>query len=180
INAIVLAAKALAAAPCGRIDHETTVNFGTIHGGAATNIVPEQVLIEGEIRSHSMEKLARLTQEIEEVFRSVIDDWRDTSGQAQGKPVLDFRAELDFPVMKLRREDAVICRIADAAACIGMNLRYEVAGGGSDANVFNNCGLQTAIVATGMTNVHSTAEEVYLEDMTQLTQLILALALAPS
>jgi tripeptide aminopeptidase len=175
INAIVLAAKALAASPCGRIDEETTVNFGTIQGGAATNIVPEHVLIEGEVRSHSMEKLERLTKEIEAVFRSVIADWRDPSGQAKGVPELDFQAELDFPAMKLSREDAVIRRIAAAAESIGMDLSYEIAGGGSDANIFNGCGLQTAIVATGMTNVHTTAEEVSLEDIVELTRLILAL-----
>jgi tripeptide aminopeptidase len=178
VNAIMLAAKALAAAPCGRIDHETTANFGTIQGGAATNIVAEQVLIEGEVRSHSMEKLARLTGEIEAAFRKVIAEWRDLSGQAQSAPELDFLAELDFPAMKLEREDPVIRRIADAAASIGMELSYETAGGGSDANIFNGCGLATAIVATGMTNVHSTAEEVSLDDMAQLTTLILALAAA--
>lgn len=175
INAIVLAAKALAAAPCGRIDHETTANFGTIHGGAATNIVPEQVLIEGEIRSHSMEKLEWANKKIEAAFRQAIADWRDPFGQAQGAPELDFQAELDFPAMKLDRNDEVIRRIAAAAERIGMNLRYETAGGGSDANIFNSCGLATAIVATGMTNVHSTAEEVSLTDISQLTALILAL-----
>ncbi|MGX9726762.1 MAG: M20/M25/M40 family metallo-hydrolase [Candidatus Electronema sp. VV] len=175
INAIVLAAKALAAAPCGRIDSETTVNFGTIQGGAATNIVPEQVVIEGEVRSHSMAKLERLTQEIEAAFRRAVADWRDPSGQAQGTPELDFQVELDFPAMKLDMNDAVIRRIAAAAERIGMDLSYETAGGGSDANVFNSCGLATAIVATGMTHVHSTAEEVSLTDMRQLTALILAL-----
>ena len=42
----------------GRIDEETTVNFGTISGGTATNIVPDQVAIDGEVRSHSPAKLA--------------------------------------------------------------------------------------------------------------------------
>jgi len=176
INAILLAAKALAIAPCGRIDDETTVNLGTIQGGAATNIVPEQVLIEGEVRSHSMKKLVRLTREVETAFRKTISDWRDPSGKAKGIPALDFQAELDFSAMKLGLNDAVIGRIAAAAASIGMNLSYEIAGGGSDANIFNGCGLPTAIVATGMTNVHSTAEQVSLEDMTQLVRLILALA----
>jgi tripeptide aminopeptidase len=176
INAILLAAKALAIAPCGRIDDETTVNLGTIQGGAATNIVPEQVLIEGEVRSHSMKKLELLTREVETAFRKTISDWRDPSGKAKGIPALEFQAELDFPAMKLGLNDAVIDRIAAAAAIIGMNLSYEVAGGGSDANIFNGCGLPTAIVATGMTNVHSTAEQVSLEDMTQLVRLILALA----
>uniref|UniRef100_UPI003AA81012 M20/M25/M40 family metallo-hydrolase n=1 Tax=Candidatus Electronema sp. TJ TaxID=3401573 RepID=UPI003AA81012 len=178
INAIVLAAKALAAAPCGRIDHETTANFGTIQGGTAINIVPEQVVIEGEVRSHSMEKLERLSREIEAVFRKMLVDWRDPSGQAQGAPELGFQSELDFPAMKLDMNDAVIRRIAAAAEGIGMDLSYEIAGGGSDANIFNGCGLATAIVATGMTNVHSTAEEVSLEDMTRLTELVLALAAA--
>jgi tripeptide aminopeptidase len=175
INAIILAAKALALAPCGRIDSETTVNFGCIQGGTATNIVPEQVVIEGEVRSHSMAKLERLTKEIETAFRSVLNSWCDPSGQAQGVPELKFEVELDFPAMQLNREDAVIQRISDAAAKIGLPLHYESAGGGSDANILNGCGLATAIVATGMTNVHSTAEEVSLDDMTQLTQLVLAL-----
>lgn len=175
INAIMLAAKALAAAPCGRIDSETTVNFGTIQGGTATNIVPEQVVIEGEVRSHSMEKLEQLTKEIEAAFRQVIDAWNDPSGQAQAVPKLDFQAALDFPAMKLDRNDAVIRRIAAAAERINMTMSYEIAGGGSDANIFNGYGLATAIVATGMTHVHSTAEEVSLTDMNQLTALILAL-----
>jgi tripeptide aminopeptidase len=178
VNAIMLAAKALAAAPCGRIDHETTANFGTIQGGAATNIVPEQVVVEGEVRSHSMEKLERLTKEIETAFRRALADWRDPSGQAQGLPELDFQAKLDFPAMRLEKDDAVIRRIASAAERVGMDMRYEIAGGGSDANIFNGCGLVTAIVATGMTNVHSTAEEVSLTDMARLTELVLALAAA--
>ena len=179
INAIILAAQALAAVPCGRIDHETTVNIGLINGGVANNIVPEEVLIEGEIRSHDPDKLARLTQEVEAVFRRVITDWSDSSGQAQGQPSLDFQAELDFPAMKLSMADPVIRRILAAGQSIGMELRCEDAGGGSDANIFNSKGLATAIVATGMTNVHSTAEEVSLSDMTKLTELILALTAGP-
>ena len=175
VNAIVLAAKALAAVPCGRIDHETTVNFGWIQGGAAANIVPEQVLIEGEVRSHSIEKLERLTHDIEAVFRQVIAAWQDPLGKAQGVPELTFQATLEFPAMKLRPDDAVIQRILAAGKRINLELRCEDAGGGSDANIFNGKGLATAIVATGMTNVHSTAEEVSLADMTKLTELILAL-----
>ncbi len=175
VNAIVLAGKALAVAPCGRIDEESTVNFGTIQGGAASNVVPEQVVIEGEVRSHSSEKLERLTREVEEVFRNTIREWSDASGAARGVPKLEFRADLDFPAMRLSAEDAVITRLDKAAKSIGMEMRHETAGGGSDANIFNGYGLQTAIIATGMTNVHSTDELVRLEDMVGLTRLILAL-----
>ncbi len=175
INAITLAGQALAKAPFGRIDEESTVNFGTIQGGAASNIVPEQVTIHGEVRSHSTEKLEHLTRDVETIFANTVRDWRDPSGKARGVPELDFKAELDFPLMQLSLEDEVIRRVDMAARSIDMDLSYEVAGGGSDANIFNGYGLQTAIIATGMTNVHSTDEEVSLQDMVDLTRLILAL-----
>jgi tripeptide aminopeptidase len=178
INAIILAAQALARVPCGRIDPESSVNFGTIQGGTASNIVAESVSIVGEIRSHCPKKLAQLSREIEDIFLACVTHWQDSTGQAQGRPWLDFQAALDFPAMQLSINDPVITRIARAAAQIGMDLSYEQAGGGSDANIFNGSGLATAIVATGMNQVHSTSEQVRLEDMRELTRLILALVLA--
>ncbi len=176
INAITLAGKALAVAPCGRIDEETTANFGTIQGGAASNIVAEEVVIMGEVRSHSPEKLDRVTVDIEQAFRSVIEEWSDPSGQARGLPQLDFQVKQDFPAMQLTAEDPVIQRLDAAAARVNIPMEHEIAGGGSDANIFNGCGLPTAIIASGMTHVHSTDEQVSLEDMSNLTALLLALA----
>ncbi len=175
INSIILAGQALAQAPCGRIDEQSTVNFGTIQGGTASNIVPEKVVIEGEVRSHSQPRLDQLTREVEESFGQTIADWQDPTGTARGIPSVDFKAELDFPLMRLDREDAVIAEVERAARAIDMELDLEVAGGGSDANIFNGYGLETAIIATGMTHVHSTREQVSLRDMTDLTRLILAL-----
>ena len=175
ISAINLAGQALARAPFGRIDAESTINFGTIQGGTASNIVPEQVRIEGEVRSHSSERLEELTQEVEQAFRTVIEEWQDQSGKVKGRPELDFQVEADFPVMQLSREDEMIRQVERAARAIDMDLTLEVAGGGSDANIFNGYGLQTAIIATGMTHVHSTDEQVSLEDMVALTRLLLAI-----
>lgn len=178
ISAIKLAADALTTVPHGRVDEQSTVNFGTIHGGTATNIVPENVRIEGEVRSHSLEKLELLTAQIRDAFTRVIEEWHDPAGEAHGKPSLIFRAESDFPLMKLHEDDPVVRRIKKAAGSIGINIEHRVAGGGSDANILNGYGLQTAIVATGMTHVHSTREQVDLQDMVDLTRLILALIFA--
>jgi tripeptide aminopeptidase len=175
INAITLAAEALYQAPFGRIDEESTVNFGTIQGGAASNIVPERVAIAGEVRSHSPEKLSKLTREVEQVFVQAVKKWQDPAGEARGIPELDFQVEEDFPAMLLNKQDDVIQIVDKAAKAIDLDLRYEIAGGGSDANIFNGQGLQTAIIATGMTHVHSTDEEVSLQDMVDLTRLLLAL-----
>jgi tripeptide aminopeptidase len=180
VNAMVLAGQALAQAPNGRIDEETTANFGTIHGGAASNIVPEKVVIEAEVRSHSMAKLERVTGEIREVFATTVAAWTDPTGSAKGAPSVSVEVRQDFPVMQLNREDRVMRRVDAAARSIGLELSYEKAGGGSDANIFNGHGLATAIVATGMTNVHSTNEQVELQDMVDLTRLLIALLIEES
>jgi len=175
VSALILAAQALAKVPNGRLDEETTANFGTINGGAASNIVPETVVIKGEVRSHSMEKLERVTGEIREIFKSTVAAWTDPTGSAKGTPSVSVEVRQDFPIMHLSREDRVLRRVEAAARSIGMELTYEKAGGGSDANIFNGYGLATAIVATGMTNVHSTREQVELQDMVDLTRLLIAL-----
>ena len=180
VNAVLLAARALARVPSGRIDAETTANFGTIQGGTASNIVPERVVIEAEVRSHSVERLEQVTAQIREIFDETVAAWEDPTGQAQGAPSVEVAVRLDFPVMQLDRDDRVIRRVEAAARAFGMELAFERAGGGSDANIFNGHGLATAIIATGMTNVHSTSEQVTLQDMVDLTRLLVALLTEPS
>lgn len=175
INAISLAAKALTLAPQGRIDSDSTVNFGSIRGGTASNIVAEQVNLIGEVRSHSTENLDNLTNRISNIFTKVISDWEDPTGEARGTPEVEIKITPDFPIMKLSQNDEVIQRVEAAAKSINMPLEYTIAGGGSDANIFNGYGLQTAIIATGMTHVHSTDEQVDLQDMVDLSRLIVAI-----
>ncbi|ADW18854.1 peptidase T-like protein [Desulfobulbus propionicus DSM 2032] len=180
VNAMILAGQALAKVRSGRIDEETTVNFGTISGGTACNIVPERVMIEAEVRSHSLDKLERVTEEIREIFNAAIAAWSDPTGSAKGVPSVNIEVRQDFSVMGLSPDNPVLRRVEAAARSIGMELSYEKAGGGSDANIFNGHGLATAIIATGMTNVHSTSEQVELQDMVDLTRLLIALLTEPS
>jgi len=64
INSIQAAAKAISYMKLGRFDFETTVNMGVIKGGLAPNIIPTKPLVEGEIRSHSRNKLIEQTDKI--------------------------------------------------------------------------------------------------------------------
>ena len=52
--------------------------------------------------------------------------------------------------MSLAGNHPVLTRIRQAGQAAGRNLEFCIAGGGSDANIFNSYGLPTAIVATGM------------------------------
>lgn len=175
INAITLAAQALAVVPQGRIGDSSTVNMGTIQGGQASNIVPEKVTIVAEVRSHSEEYLAELTDKVKNTFESVVQEWDDPSGQAKGEPRVSFSVKPEFPIMHLEPGDKVIQHVEKAAQLIGSQLEYRIAGGGSDANILNGYGLQTAIIATGMNHVHSTDEQVELADMEKLTSLLVGI-----
>ena len=175
INAIQLAAQAIAGLELGRLDFESTANIGLIEGGAATNIIPEKAVVKGEIRSHSEEKLAAYTEKAKEIFSKTILNWQDPGGKAKGRPTMNFQVIPDYPVMKLDFNSAVLRRAEQAAASINVNLEFLVAGGGSDANIFNSYGLQCAILSTGMDKVHSTEETIRLSDMVRTAELVMAL-----
>lgn len=68
IHAIKIAAAAIAKIQNGHVDADTTVNFGLIQGGNARNIVPEEVIIEGEIRSMVQEKALEQVATIKQIF----------------------------------------------------------------------------------------------------------------
>src|SRR5579883_3209572 len=59
LSAIKIAAEAIASMRLGRIDNETTANLGTIEGGRALNVVPNEVVVRGEARSRDNAKLER-------------------------------------------------------------------------------------------------------------------------
>src|SRR5215211_5845698 len=69
ISAIRIASEAISAMKLGRIDHETTANIGVIHGGAATNIIPNLVTLWGEARSLSEEKLEAQCDHMVQCFK---------------------------------------------------------------------------------------------------------------
>jgi len=175
INSLSLAADALSKITVGRLDKESTRNFGLINGGTATNIVPELVTIHGEVRSHSPEKLTLYTKEIIDTFNTVIDGWKAEQGPADRCPLMEYNVTADYPVLSLDMDTQVIKRIQQASEKNDKNIEFIVAGGGSDANIFNGHGLPTAIVATGMDKVHTVNEQLHLDDLVNLTELLHAL-----
>ncbi len=175
VNALSLTAEALSKIAVGRLDEESTRNFGLIQGGAATNIVPELITIHGEVRSHSRDKLLTYTQEIVDTFNTVIKKWEEQQPGGDPRPSVECNITADYPVLSLEESTPVIQRIKQASKKIGKELKFIVAGGGSDANIFNGYGLPTAIVATGMDKVHTVDEQLDLNDLVSLSELLHAL-----
>jgi len=68
LSAIQIASEAIAGMKLGRVDAETTANLGIMQGGLATNIVPTRVIVHGETRSLSVEKLEAQTEHMRRRF----------------------------------------------------------------------------------------------------------------
>lgn len=175
INALHLAAKAIAQLPLGRLDKDSTSNFGIIQGGVAQNIIPALVTIEGEVRSHDPEKLIKHTKQIADTFQQVVDEWDGILAEQGVRPSVDLQILNDYPAMNLDASHPVIRKAYAAGIKIGEEQNFIIGGGGSDANIFNGFGLPTAILATGMNKVHTTDECCDLNDMVIITKLIYAL-----
>lgn len=176
ISAIKIAAEALTAIRLGRLDPESTANVGRIVGGGATNIVPAEVRVEGEVRSHCEEKLKDHTAAIAAAFHAAVARHRRHGREGENAPPwLEFQVVRQFPAMHLTEQDLVVRHLSSAAARLGRRLNFTVAGGGSDANIFNGYGLPTIILGIGMTDVHTTDESVRLSDLVRTTELLVSL-----
>jgi tripeptide aminopeptidase len=166
INAIVVAAEAIAAMPLGRIDEETTANVGRIQGGTATNIVPDRVEMAGEARSHDESKLKAQVQAMTEALKM--------AASRHGATV-EIDVERSYSTFQLSEEDAIVRRAMAAAKTLGLTPALVPSGGGSDANIFNAGGIATINVSTGMEKVHTTEERLVVDDLVKSAEFLLAI-----
>ena len=166
INAIVAASKAIAALPLGRIDDETVSNIGIITGGVATNIVPAEVIVQGEARSHTDEKLTYLIEKIKAIFHREV--------RAVGAEV-SFTSSREYNHFNISSNKAIIDLCTRAAKRTDVPLLIKATGGGSDANYFNVFGIPTVVIASGMSKVHTLEETIKISDMVKATEFLLAL-----
>jgi tripeptide aminopeptidase len=166
INAIVVAAEAIAAMPLGRIDEETTANIGHIQGGTATNIVPDRAEMAGEARSHDERKLEAQVRAMTEALKEAARRHRAT---------VEIDVEHSYTAFKLSEEAGIVRGAVSAARSQGLTSALVPSGGGSDANIFNAGGIATINISVGMQKVHTTEECIAVADMVQCAEFLLAI-----
>lgn len=161
LNAIKIAADAIVDMPSGRIDHETTCNIGIISGGLATNIVPNEVLIKAEVRSHDQKKLNKVSEDMISSIKNKVSKYELNGFKAS----VDVISKLAYKNFKLK-EDSLVVKVAEIAGNnLGIDSGNTVGGGGSDANIFNEHGISVAIAGSGMNNVHTVNEYILTADL---------------
>lgn len=166
IHAISVAAEAITAIRQGRIDEETTVNVGTIEGGLARNIVPENCILKGEVRSLNHDKSLAEVEKIREIFKATAD----LRGAA-----LDFETSFGCIAYDVDREHEVVNRFELACRELGYKTDYIATFGGSDNNNFVRNGITGIVMACGMNEVHSCKEYTHVEELKRCSNITLKL-----
>ncbi|HPQ38836.1 MAG TPA: M20/M25/M40 family metallo-hydrolase [bacterium] len=172
INSIEVMARGLSRLVFGRLDHESTANIGKIAGGTARNVVPSDCTAVLEMRSHNAAKLDFYTANVTKVF---LDETRGWCVEVEGRefrPVVDVAVHRECHGFLLDPESPVIQCAMKALELTGRNPDLYRNMGGSDANVFNFRGIETAVVGTGQTAVHSAEEYIEIEDLTDGVRLV--------
>ncbi len=168
-NAVVAAARAVAAMRLGRLDDETTANIGVVRGGTASNVVAERCSVSGEARSHDPVKVAAQTEHMlqaiaTEAAAAGVDVEIDVYEAFRG-----YRHEADSPLLAIGTE---------AAALAGLQAGRVDGGGGSDANVFNAAGVPALTLGVGFEHAHSPRERMSLERLGELAAMAAGLVRA--
>jgi len=173
INAIKVAAEGIAQMQLGRIDPETTANIGVVEGGMAVNIVPNQVVLRGEARSHSPEKLARQTDHMRHCLEEAAAHHAvDLDGQRHQARV-EAKIERDYDRMDVPEDAPIVQLVRAAARQLNLEVKTSATGGGCDANILNQKGLVVANLGTGMREIHTVKEWLDLKDLYLSAQIVL-------
>ena len=166
IDAIRVAAQAIAAMPLGRIDEETTANIGIISGGTARNIVPDRVELTAEARSRDESKLDRQIEAMHTALTEAVE---------QHGARLDWTVNRAYGPLRIADDAPIVERCRAALASLGIPARLEATGGGSDVNIFNMHGIEAVNLSIGYREIHSTAEHIAIADLADAARLVEAL-----
>lgn len=149
----------------GRIDPDNTSNLIIKEGGLATNIIPENTLFEGEVRSMDPERLERTTAEIKQIMN-------EKAKELGGKVELHIQRE--FTGFKVAENHPIVDVVMRASEKNHYPVNLVNTVGGCDAHEINKKGLPALLMPVTMLNEHTTAETIKVPDLKRATEYLYA------
>jgi tripeptide aminopeptidase len=164
VSAIQAAAKAIAALRLGRLDHRTTANVGIIEGGLIRNGIPDRCSFKAECRSADHDKAVELCAEMERIIREQV-----ASVGAKVSIVSDNLCQ----AVSIAADAPTVRTSIAALRTVGIEAKPIFITGFTDASIYNNKGIEMAVIGIGAKNEHSTDECIAVSDMEQAVEVLL-------
>lgn len=168
LSAIHMAADLISQLPIGRIAPDLTTNLGVIEGGKANNVTAPDVLIKGEARSHSEEKLEALMGQFEQAISATLDRYR----HPRIEPDIELIAVRRYNLFFVPEEHRSIVEAKKACEALSINPMVAPMNIGSDAHILNQHQLPTVVLGMGFHFSHSLGEFIYCEELAQVYQVV--------
>jgi len=150
-----------------------TSNIGAIHGGEATNVVADRVVIRAEARSHDPVFLKRIVREIERAFTRATRQVKNLAG-LPGRVELDGR--LDYESFRLARDEPCLLLVEEIVRSLGHEPERSIANGGIDANWTNRHGIPTVTLGCGTISPHTVHEALNVAQFHEACRIALRVA----
>ncbi|MDQ2692049.1 MAG: M20 family metallopeptidase [Chloroflexota bacterium] len=144
---------------------QTTVNVGVIQGGTVSNVVPEEAVVQVDVRVMQPGEWERLEQEMSRL-KPVLDGTSIEITGGLNRPPMPFDSTMK----------ATFERARSIASQIGMDLRAGGTGGASDGNFVAPLGIPVldGLGAVGE-GYHSEREYIFADSLAERTKLVAAL-----
>lgn len=164
-NSLLPAAKFILQAPQGKLDEgKTTINIGQVNSGTGINIVPEETVIKGEVRSTD-----------KKLFDEYLTLIKDNAGKISKESGVELQYKLDgyCAGYSHSEDDLFIQKIISVYQAMDINTCCDSSTVISDANILNGVGIKVVNLADGCENVHTTRERVSVDNLCKLEKIVL-------
>lgn len=137
-----------------------TSNIGSLHGGEATNVVLERLVLAAEVRSHNPRFREKIVTAYQQAFASAAKKVKSASG-AQG--IVSIRVRDKYESFRLPESEPVVQMAMQAISTSGLTPETRVVNGGLDANWMTRHGLPTVTLGCGQDGIHTVNETLHVE-----------------
>ena len=182
VSAAVIQAKALAHlveegwhGAIAHGDHRGTANVGVISGGAATNVVMDELSLRAEVRSHSEPFRRRIAKMWHRAFEEAAKLTRNDHGDSGA---MTWTETLKYESFALKAGEPVVSTALAAMEAVGLEPGTRVVDGGLDANWLVAHSLPTVTIGCGQHGIHTTNERLHVPEFYTACRIGLALATA--
>jgi len=139
------------------------VNIGCINGGVSTNIVSEECIFQGEVRSLNNEKAQEQIKRIETI-----------SQEEALRSGAEYQIDCNIGCIAYRIEEnaQVIRNFEETCRKLNIEPNRTITLGGSDNNNFALHGIKGIVLACAMEQVHSCQEYARVEELEKITEIV--------
>lgn len=136
-----------------------TSNVGVLNGGAATNVVMDELHVRAEVRSHSSRFRERILANWRKAFEKAADRVVSVDGT---RGSVAWNDELKYESFRLSRSAPVVRAGTKAIRNMGQAPEFVVGNGGLDANWLVANGIPTVTFGCGQHGIHTVNERLHI------------------